>query len=62
MTLSHNLSEEEIDKIVEKAVDKAIEKLYVEVGKTVVKRGLWILGVAVVAIWMWLAGGVHLPK
>lgn len=60
--IKYSLSEEEIDKIVEKALDKAVEKMYLEVGRSIIKRGLWVIGSAVVAIAIWLAGGGHFPK
>lgn len=55
------MSEEDIDKIVEKAVDKAIEKLYTEIGKSVIKKGLWLIGFIMVSAALWLSNG-HVPK
>jgi len=55
------MSEEDIDKIVEKAVDKAIEKLYTEIGKSVLKKGLWLIGFIMVSAALWLSNG-HVPK
>lgn len=58
---NNNLTEEEIDKIVAKAVDKAFEKIAAEVGKSVLKRGFMLLGMAAIALYLWFAGG-HVPK
>lgn len=55
------MSEEDIDKIVEKAVEKAIEKLYIQVGKSVIRKGLWLIGFIIVSAALWLSGG-HVPK
>jgi len=54
------LSDAQVERIAEKAAAKAIEKmtghLYQEVGKTVVQRGLWVVGVVAVALFAFLAG------
>lgn len=51
-----NLSDEDIDLIAEKAAEKALEKVYLEVGKTVVKKIFWIFGVVTIVILTWLSG------
>ena len=38
------------DEQLEKIADKAIEKLYARVGKTVIRRALWLLGLAAGAL------------
>lgn len=53
------LSEEEIEHIADKAADRALEKVYTEVGKSVLKKLAWIVGVIIVSVMVWLA---HLDK
>ena len=38
------------DEQIEKIADKAVEKLYARVGKTVVNRALWLIGLAAGAL------------
>lgn len=53
------LSEEEIEHIADKAADRALEKVYTEVGKSVLKKLAWIVGVVIVSALVWLS---HLDK
>ncbi len=55
------LSEDEIDHIAEKAAEKAFEKVYQHVGKSVLNKLAWMLGAAVVGMFI-LLGGNHLSK
>jgi len=52
------LSEAVIEEIAEKAAEKAVEKMthliYQEVGKTVISRLFYIIGVISVAAYLWL--------
>lgn len=52
------LTEEEIERIAERAADKAVEKMadqaYQAIGKGVVSRFLWIVGVITVGFAAWL--------
>ncbi len=52
------LTDAQIEKIAEKAADKAVAKLtdrvYRDVGKSVVQKFVWIVGVASVALFFWL--------
>jgi hypothetical protein len=50
------LTEAEIDAIAEKAAEKALEKVYTEVGKSVVKKAMWVIGVGTFFLMVWLAG------
>ena len=47
-----------LEKIAEKAAEKAVEKLtdhlYREVGKSVVEKLFYLIGVCVVALYLWL--------
>ena len=51
------LSEEQIEEIAERAAEKAVEKMtnqiYLEVGKGVVKKALYLLGAIVVGAGLW---------
>ena len=51
-----DLSEQLIDEIAEKAAQKALDKVYIEVGKSVLKRAAWITGVLMIALLTYLAG------
>ena len=41
-------------KAAEKAVDLMLERIYTEVGRTVAKRILWVLGLGALALAVWL--------
>jgi len=51
------LSEEQIEEIAERAAEKAVEKMtnqiYLEVGKGVVKKTLYLIGALVVGAGLW---------
>lgn len=55
------LSEDEIDKLADKAAEKALNKVYQEVGKSVLRKAAWALGIGVSALLVW-AGGKGLIK
>lgn len=38
----------------EKAVEKALQRMYVEIGKGVLKKAAFVIGVGVVALAIWL--------
>lgn len=52
------LTESEIEKIAEKAAEKAIEKLtthiYQEVGKSIISKLIYIIGVCTIGLYLWL--------
>ena len=48
------LSEDDIERIAELAAKKALDKVYLDVGKGVVKRLYWIVGSAIVGFLIWL--------
>lgn len=56
------LTDEQIEAIAERAAEVAFKKIYEEVGRSVIKRIFWIVGVATLFIMMWLGGNGHLPK
>jgi hypothetical protein len=62
--MSPPLTEEQIDEIAERAAEKAVTKVidhfYAEVGKGVVRKVLWVIGVGSIALFVWLAGSGHI--
>lgn len=60
----HQLSDEQIEDIADRAakkaanaaVEQALQTMYAEVGKSVLKKGIVVLGIAIVALLMWLQG------
>jgi hypothetical protein len=44
------LSDEQMDSIAEKAAERALAKVYEDVGKSVAKKLLWLLGVGALGI------------
>lgn len=58
--MTTHLTEEQIDEIAEKAAEKAVAKMtniiYQEVGKGVINRLLWFVGVAAVAFYAFAEG------
>jgi len=55
------LTEEEIEQLVSRVSQKVVESFYAEVGKNVVKKGLWLAGMVGVglAIFFGFAGNTH---
>lgn len=51
------LSEEELDNIASKAAEKAIEKMtkeiYSQVGKAVISKLFWLVGLCTVGLYLW---------
>jgi hypothetical protein len=56
------LTDAQIDEIAEKAAERAFQKIYQNVGKSVLTKLTWMIGAAVVGIFMWLGGTGSLPK
>jgi len=54
------LTEADIDRIAEKAAGRALEKVYAEVGKSLSKKLMWIMGVVSISLIVWLSsfGGI----
>ncbi len=44
------MTEAEIETLVERVTEKVVENFYAEVGKNVVKKGLWFAGIIGVAL------------
>jgi hypothetical protein len=51
------LTDAEKDEIAELAAKKAYDILYIAVGKSVVKKILWLLGAAAAVVWFYLQNG-----
>lgn len=49
------LTNAEIDRVATRAVELAFQQMYEEVGKSVVKRALWVIGVASLGLMVWLS-------
>ena len=56
MIVMANLTEKEIEEIVEKVTERVIEKVYTNIGKSVVTKFFWIVGVGAVGLVTFLAG------
>lgn len=50
------LTEEQIDHIAERAANRALEIVYAEVGRSVLKKLAWLVGLVVVSLALFLAG------
>lgn len=59
---SVNLSDEQIESIAERAAEKAIERVYMEIGKSVVRKTLWLIGVVAVGGWLYLSSTGKAPR
>lgn len=49
---SITLSEEEVDEFIDRAIERAVDRFYAEVGKSVLKKVLWIVGATVVGLYI----------
>lgn len=52
------LSDAQIELIAQRVEDR----FYKRIGRKVVEKALWIIGIGVVALFVWLAGRGSLPK
>lgn len=50
------LTEPEIEALVGRAAQKVMDNFYMEIGKTVAQKILWVIGIATVAVLVYLAG------
>lgn len=50
------LSDLQIEAIAERAAERALEKVYAEVGRSVLRKLAWLVGIIVVTVAMWVAG------
>lgn len=53
------MTEDEIERVAdlaaEKAVEKALQKMYVEIGRNVLKRAAAVIGIGIIALGLWLS-------
>ena len=56
------LTDAQINEIAEKAAERAFQKIYQNVGKSVLTKLTWMVGAAVVGIFMWVGSNGTLPK
>ena len=56
------LTDAQVEIIAERAAEKAFEKVYMEVGKSVLNRLAWVLGITVISLLLFLAGKDALIK
>lgn len=53
-----HITEDDVERIAERAATKAVSKItdyvYIEVGKSVLKRFLWLTGAAIVGVAAWM--------
>jgi len=51
-----HLTEAQIDHIVDRAVERVFDKIYADVGKSVIKKLTWAVGLIVTALAVWIIG------
>lgn len=56
------ITDAQLDVIVERAVEKVFDRIYADVGRNVVKKLIWALGLIVTVICVWIVGKTGLPK
>lgn len=54
------LSDEQLEHLVERVTEKVIENVYTSVGKSVVTKFFWVIGVGAVGLVTYLAGIGHI--
>ena len=54
------LSDEQLEHLVERVTEKVIENVYTSVGKSVVTKFFWIVGLAAISIVTYFAGAGHI--
>jgi|TARA_R110000772_G_scaffold51436_4_gene118066 cobalamin biosynthesis protein CobD/CbiB len=55
-----SLTDKEIEDIVEKVTERVIENVYTSVGRSVVTKFFWFIGVAAIGVVTYLAGVGHI--
>jgi cobalamin biosynthesis protein CobD/CbiB len=55
-----SLTDKEIEDIVEKVTERVIENVYTSVGRSVVTKFFWFMGVAAIGVVTYLAGVGHI--
>ena len=52
--ISDEKLEELANRAAQKAVERALQQMYVEIGRGVLRKAAWVIGVGVVALGVWL--------
>jgi cobalamin biosynthesis protein CobD/CbiB len=55
-----SLTDKEIEDIVEKVTERVIENVYTSVGRSIVTKFFWFVGIAAIGIVTYLAGVGHI--
>ena len=58
----YRLTDEQFEALANKAAERALQTVYAEVGKSVLKKLLWALGLALSALLLWLSSKGSIPK
>lgn len=53
---SASLSDAQLDAIAERAAEKALAKVYEEIGRSIVKKALWVIGAGTLALFAYMKG------
>ena len=61
-TDEYPLTEAQIDAIAEKAARRALDIVYADIGRNVLRKLAWLVGVTVIGLALWLAGKDALPR
>jgi hypothetical protein len=52
-----------LEEVAELAAKKALEHVYADIGRGLLRKVAWLMGVAVIALLSWMAGkGMRLPS
>lgn len=54
------LTDEQLEHLVERVTEKVIENVYTNVGKSVVTKFFWVVGLAAISIVTYFAGSGHI--
>jgi len=54
------LTDEQIEEIVEKVTERVIEKVYTNVGKSIVHKFFWVIGLGAISLVTYFAGSGHI--
>ena len=58
----HQLTEAQLDAIATKAAEKALQLVYAEVGRSVLKKLAWLVGLATIGLVIFLSAKDAIPK
>jgi hypothetical protein len=50
------LSEDDVEELVGRVTQKVLDKCYQDIGRSVVNKALWVIGLVSVSLLIWLAG------